>query len=197
MAPCLVLINGYPGVGKYTIAKLVHEALGSSNSTFIHNHLLIDPVEAIQPGRTPAHYALRKKFRDVAFDAIIADPNSQLNIIITICLAANDDDIVVMREHLRIASERRIPVYWINLICDEQEHKARMVSDERKNGGTSKCTDPAVLDGIKARSGTILLTAADILEATRGLVVDYQQLDTSGKSPEECAQAALEWIKRR
>jgi hypothetical protein len=196
MAPCLVLINGYPGVGKYTIAKLVHEALGSDN-TFIHNHLLIDPVEAIHPGRTPAHYALRKKFYNIAFDAVIADSNSQLSIVITICLAANDDDISVMHEHLRIACERRVPVYWINLTCDEREHKARIVSDERKNGGTSKCTDPAVLDGIKARSGTILLIAADIAEAIGSLTVDYRQLDTSGKSPEQCAQAALEWIKRR
>ncbi|KAF2667325.1 hypothetical protein BT63DRAFT_290038 [Microthyrium microscopicum] len=109
MEPCLILINGYPGVGKHTIAKHIHTALDSdNNTTFIHNHLLIDPVEAICPGRNPRHYALRKKFRDVAFDALIADPNPQLSIIITISLGANADDIAVMHEHLRIARERRI-----------------------------------------------------------------------------------------
>jgi hypothetical protein len=102
-----------------------------------------------------------------------------------------------MHEHLRIVWERRVPVYWINLTCDEREHKARMVSDERKNGGTSKCTDPAVLDAIKARSGTTLLTVADIAKAIGVLTVEYLQLDTSGKLPEECAQAALEWMKRK
>lgn len=80
---------------------------------------------------------------------------------------------------------------------DEREHKARIVSDERKNGGSSKCTEPAVLDGIKARSGTILLSAADIAETIGHLTVDYRQLDTSRKSPEQYAQAALEWIKRK
>jgi hypothetical protein len=196
MVPCLIFINGYPGVGKYTIAKLILKTLGS-DSTFIHNHLLIDPVEAIHPGRTPAHYALRKKFRDVAFDALIADSNSQLSIVMTISLAANNDDIAVMHEHLRIAWERQVPAYWINLTCDDREHKARIVSDERKNGGTSKCTDPAVLDAIKARSGTTLLTATDIANAISGFTVECRELDTSRRSPEECAEAALEWMKRK
>jgi hypothetical protein len=196
MAPCLILINGYPGVGKNTIAKLVHKALGS-DCTFIHNHLLIDPVEAIYPGRTPAHYALRKKFRDVAFDALIADSNPKLSILITISLAANNDDIAVMYEHLRISRERRLPVYWINLICDDKEHKARMVSEERKNGGTSKCTDPAVLDAIKARSGTSLLTATDISKDVGSMVVEYRQQNTTGALPEESAQTALRWMNCR
>lgn len=165
MAPGLLLINGYPGVGKYTIGELLHKALGS-NTTFLHNHLLIDPVEAIYPGRTPAHYSLRKKFRKVAFDALIENPTPQLIILSTISLAANNDDIAVMYEYFRIARERMIPVYWINLTCDDEEHKTRVSSDERKNGGTSKCTDPAVLDKIKARDGTALLTIEDIMDAT-------------------------------
>jgi hypothetical protein len=196
MRSYLILINGYPGVGKYTIAKLVHNALGSE-SRFIHNHLLIDPVEAIHPGRTADHWALRKKFRDVAFDDLIANSNSNLTIIITVSLAANNDDIVVMHEHLRIARERELPVYWINLICDEREHKNRMVSDERKFGGTSKCTDPAVLDAIKARTGTTLLTPADVANEIRDLSVDYQKQDTSRQSQEECAQVTLQWMKRK
>lgn len=193
MPPCLILINGYPGVGKYTIAKLLHNALGS-NSTFIHNHLLIDPVEAIYPGRTPAHYALRKQFRDVTFDALIKDPNPQLSILITISLAANNDDIDVMHEHLKIARERLIAVYWINLTCNDDEHKTRMVSDERKYGGTSKCTDPTVLDEIKTTEGAALLTIGDVTDAIQSLTVEFLQLDTSGKLPKECADIIQEWI---
>lgn len=194
MKPCLILINGYPGVGKHTIAKLVHGALGAE-STFIHNHLLIDPAEAIYPGRTEAHYTLRKRFRDLAFDALIADPSSERIVLITICLGENNDDIAVMGEHLQIARERRVPVYWENLTCDNvAEHNGRIASEQRKSSGTSKCTDPEVLEELKKKSGAALLTAADIAEDIDDILVTFCVQDTIGKSPEECARVMLQWM---
>jgi hypothetical protein len=193
MKPCLILINGYPGVGKHTIAKLIHKTLGAKSS-FVHNHLLIDPVEAIHPGRTAAHYALRKRFRDVAFEALIADPCSERTIILTICLGENKNDVAVMREHLRIAHERQVPVYWVNLTCDNvAEHSSRITSEERKSGGTSKCTDQGVLEELM-KSGTALLTEADMTEDIKDISVSFRVQDTSGKLPEECARVILQWM---
>jgi hypothetical protein len=193
MKSCLILINGHPGVGKHTIAKLVHQGIGAK-SLFIHNHLLIDPVEAIHPGRTVAHYALRKKFRDVAFDALIADQNPERIIILTVCLGQNEVDAAVMREHLRIAQERRTPVCWVNLTCDSVvEHHDRIAEDERKSGRSTKFTDTELLDALK--SETALLTAADITEEVKDVGVSFCVQDTSDKSPEESSRATLFWLE--
>jgi hypothetical protein len=63
---CVLLLNGFPGVGKLTIASLFEAKLDHSSTPFrlIDNHLLIDPVVAIEPVRNKGHYALRKKFRN-------------------------------------------------------------------------------------------------------------------------------------
>ena len=196
MKPCLILINGYPGVGKYTIAKHIHGALGAVESTFIHNHLLIDLVEAIYPGRTSAHYALRKKFRDLAFGALIADPRPERFIIFTVCLGENEDDIAVMYEHLQIARERCLPVCWVNLTCDdEEEHNCRIASEQRKASGKSKCTDPEVLKEMKTKSGAALLRAADIAAHIEDLLVSFCVQDTSGMSAEGAARLLLHWMR--
>jgi hypothetical protein len=193
MKPCLILVNGYPGVGKKSIAKLIHQDLDAT-TTFIHNHLLIDPVVAIHPSRNEAHYALRKRFRQIAFEALIKDSNTDRIIILTVCLGDNQDDIAVMLEHLHIARERRIPVFWVNLLCnDVSEHERRIASDERKRSGMSKCTDPVLLREIKNKSK--LLATTDIMGDVANLSLAYYEQDTSNKSIKECAQDILQWIE--
>lgn len=99
-----------------------------------------------------------------------------------------------MHEHLDIATGRSVAVRWINLTCEAGEHKARIVSDERKIG-TTKCTDPALLDELERKEGTALLIPGDMKDSIGPLVLDYLQLDTSEKEPEDCAETILKWTK--
>ena len=53
--PSIVLFNGFPGVGRYSIAREL-ESIIPGETRLIDNHMLIHPVEAIHPGRTPEHH---------------------------------------------------------------------------------------------------------------------------------------------
>ena len=61
----IVVLNGFPGTGKYTILKRVKALLPADNSShLVDNHLLIDPVQALYPDRSAAHHVFRQKIRD-------------------------------------------------------------------------------------------------------------------------------------
>jgi hypothetical protein len=192
MQPCLILLNGYPGVGKLTIAKLIHSALDAQHTIFLHNHLLIDPAEIIIPGRTPAYYEFRKRLRNLAFDALVANPDTNITILMTSCMGSIEREVENLHEHLRIGRERGIPVYWINVVCNQTQHISRISSEERKRGGTSKWTDPGLLDELAAQ-GIRLLNSGDIADGYQA-TVKFRELDSTAKTPEESSQAILEWI---
>ena len=69
----LVWINGFPGVGKYTIAKQLVTLLGNDKAILIDIHQLIDPVEAEMARDHPEYrnirlhpdYQLRRRQRRV------------------------------------------------------------------------------------------------------------------------------------
>jgi hypothetical protein len=50
---CLVMLNGFPGVSKLTIARSLQSSLTDQNveTRLIDDHLIIDPAEAVHPGR--------------------------------------------------------------------------------------------------------------------------------------------------
>ncbi|CAM6086876.1 unnamed protein product [Calypogeia fissa] len=134
----------YPGVGKFTIAKALQKALPEGMShRLIDSHLLIDPVEAIEPGRNEAHYRLCQEFRHVAFRAVECIRRR----IMSTCLAATPNDVETFREHAQIALTRTVPLIIVNISCDESANIARLCSDERKKGaanGKTKLTDAKV-----------------------------------------------------
>lgn len=61
---CHIWINGFPGVGKLTVAKELHRML--DNSVLIDNHQLIDVVKL--PRDDPDYNAQRIKAREAAFE---------------------------------------------------------------------------------------------------------------------------------
>jgi len=68
--PPWIYINGYPGVGKLTVAHALARALESRSRSarVYHNHLLIDPVGAIVERDAPEYRALRSE--------LVCDTNS-------------------------------------------------------------------------------------------------------------------------
>ncbi|TVY56068.1 hypothetical protein LCER1_G003705 [Lachnellula cervina] len=188
--PCLILFNGFPGVGKLTIAKNFQAVLEESRipTRLIDNHVLIDPVEAIEPGRSPAHYALRKAIRKAAFDGLKALEGGVV-ILMTTCLAANQADIEVFKEYVEIALARGIQLININVSCDEATNKQRLCSEERRevreNGGKMKLVDADVLATLRREH--VLLDASAHLSGgeAQGVNIRQCQLDTSSLSVEE------------
>jgi chloramphenicol 3-O-phosphotransferase len=144
----VILLNGFPGVGKFSIGRRLFNLLDHKYVRFIDNHLLIDPVEAITPGRGSDHKALRHAFRRVTFDALCDIADQSITIILTSCLSSTEEDQQVMEEHLAIASRRKVPFYLFNITCDRSEHHSRLVTTERSTGSKTKLIDPDILDSM-------------------------------------------------
>ena len=100
---CLVILNGFPGVGKLTIARSLQSRLTNVETRLIDNHLTIDPAEAIHPGRGRQHKAFRNKLRQVIFDELKTIPERDTVLIMTSSPGANVEDTAVFAEYLEVS----------------------------------------------------------------------------------------------
>ena len=97
---CLVLLNGFPGVGKLTIARSLQSKLGNEDTRLIDNHVIIDPAEAVHPGRGYQHKVFRDRLRHVLFDELKTISGHETVLIMTCSLGANVEDAAIFAEHL-------------------------------------------------------------------------------------------------
>jgi hypothetical protein len=190
--PCILFLNGFPGVGKYTVARKLAAVL--PNARLLDNHALIDPVEAIEPGRTPEHYSLRKAIRTAAFKGIKESPRKDLAMILTSCTSSSPADMAVFEEYLDIARHRKIPFVSVNITCSDQANVARLVASERADGRKSKLTDASVLDRLK-RDAVLLDPRRDGVDVA-GVEQHHFELDNTNLSPEEAAMAIAGFVEK-
>ena len=142
----IVVLKGFPGTGKYTILKRVQElVLADKSSRLVDNHLLIDPVQALFPGRSGDHHALRLSIRDAVF--LTSQLAQECHIVLmTACLATeNHRDTGFIREDLALVCGTNVPLYWISASCDRERLVERAQCDERVQSSKTKPTDPAIL----------------------------------------------------
>lgn len=104
----------------------------------LDNHLLIDPVQAIAPGRSPEHYRLRKAFQGAAIHGMISQPNKDTIFLITACLSSSERDVETARQFVTVGRRRNVPFAFVNLICDWQNHAVRLQAEHRLPGKTTK-----------------------------------------------------------
>jgi hypothetical protein len=67
------------------------------------NHLIIDPVQAVHPGRGLQHREFRDKLRRVIFDEIKTVSEQDTVLIMTCSLGANVADAAVFAEYLEVS----------------------------------------------------------------------------------------------
>ncbi|KAL7907062.1 hypothetical protein GGI35DRAFT_457593 [Trichoderma velutinum] len=142
----VVVLNGFPGIGKFTILKRVKELLPAGTTCFLDNHLLIDPVVAVIPDRSDEHHELRRMIRAPIFEKLRKRAQEGHTILMTACLADNQDkDIVFLNEHFDIVRGTGVPIVWVNAYCDQALLEQRLQSPERCQGTKTKLTDVHVL----------------------------------------------------
>ena len=143
----IVVLNGFPGAGKFTILKHVKELLPANNTRLVDNHLLIDPAQAVYPDRqNPEHYELRRKLQEPVFESISKLAQDGHVVLMTTCLADNIDmDAALFREHLAMVRGTDVPLFWVNAHCDQAVLEQRVRSAERCQSAKMKLTDVGVL----------------------------------------------------
>jgi hypothetical protein len=142
---CVILLNGFPGVGKLSTARALCLHLQEAPTRLFDNHLIIDPVEAIHPGRGPEHKFMRAHFRQIAFANLKSLPDQNLMIVMTATLAKNDEDAATFAEYVDIARARDVPFYSFIVTCDPAEHRDRLQSADRLSYRVCKLSDPGKL----------------------------------------------------
>lgn len=142
----IVVLNGFPGTGKFTILKQAQELLPADTTCLLDNHLLIDPVVAVIPGRSDEHHELRRMVRAPIFEQLGKRAQEGLVILMTACLAEDDKrDAAFLQEHLDMARRTGVPIFWENAHCDHAALEQRVGSPERCQGAKTKLTDVRVL----------------------------------------------------
>ncbi len=172
----MIHLNGYPGVGKLTVGRLLAQRLGGR---LLDNHAMYDVAFALAEFRSPAWDRLARGVRDVAFAGVEALP-PQVPVVTTNACSDSDWGREMWRAMLDLAERRGSPFMVVSMDCEPQEN-ARRLSSEGRGGG--KMTDPAALEAYR-RNWRLLEHGGD------GLL----RLDCTSLSAEQSATAILDWV---
>ena len=161
-AKTIVHINGWPGSGKLTIAKMLAQMLGA---TLVDNHTLINPAEMLFSRRDPLYRSLRAAVREAVFDHI-ARADAEASFIFTDALSDDEYDSAQFEQYRALAKRRGARLVPVVLDCSEDENRRRLVEAGRAE--RHKLVDVSVLDGLRAQHR--------LLRADQALVIDVTDL---------------------
>ena len=151
----IVHINGWPGIGKLTIARKIIALLGGSHDArLVHNHLLIDPVDTILSRNSPSYQTYRRNLRAIVFKAIATVPETFDSIyVFTDFQTDNELGKSVTNEYAEVANQRGCAFVPIILSCSLEENRRRITSAGRldADGRAGKLTDPEHLVAMRGR----------------------------------------------
>ncbi|KAJ6031339.1 hypothetical protein N7540_002071 [Penicillium herquei] len=134
----IIHLNGFPGVGKLTIARYLVKLLSSAK--LVHNHLLINPTDAVLHRTQPGYQTLRHAIRQTILSTLINEPATFDTTYIFTDFQSDDElGAAVCEEYRTTAKLRGTDFIPIMLFCDEKTNMQRLVSSDRELH--SKLTD--------------------------------------------------------
>lgn len=172
----MIHLNGYPGVGKLTVGRLLAARLGGR---LLDNHTIYDVAFALAEFRSPAWDRLARGVRDVAFAGVEELP-TEIPIITTNACSDSDWGQEMWRTMLELAERRGSRFLVVSMNCGPEENARRLTADGRSGG---KMTDPLALEAYR-RNWKLLEDGGD------GLL----RLDCTDLSAEESASTIAEWV---
>ncbi|KAJ5215628.1 uncharacterized protein N7498_002035 [Penicillium cinerascens] len=180
----IIHINGFPGTGKLTVAQdlVAHVAL-SANLKLIHNHLLINPADAVLHRTQPGYQSLRRAVRAAVFTSLATEPATfNTTYLFTDFQTTNEQGASVCAEYAQAAKDRGCLLIPIVLTCDEDENIKRMMQSER--GKHAKLMDVELLRMF--RKGAPVFEFSDRKE--------FLEIDVTRLEPEEVARTIWEHV---
>ncbi|GIZ43980.1 hypothetical protein CKM354_000718900 [Cercospora kikuchii] len=167
----LVWINGFPGVGKLTVARELLKLYTKEQVALIDNHQLIDSVAARFQRNDPQYYVERRKERQKAFERWVLNRDERHRLVVfTDCQSKNELGSAIGAEYEDAALRAGRVFIPVVLHCDQSENLKRAVSTERQESGTTKLTDVEILAELRAEH--VMLT----FDLPTQLVLDVSDL---------------------
>ncbi|MGI3166306.1 AAA family ATPase [Pseudooceanicola sp. 200-1SW] len=177
----IVLLNGYPGIGKLTIGR--HLA-ARSNAVLLDLHTLYNPAYALAAPKSQAYFNIIREIWAVVDPRVLALPPGQ-RVILTDVMAGRPPHEPWIEENLarlhRLGAARG-GLAVVNLSCARAENRRRITAPER--AGAGKPRDPAYADAKHTAAKPLLSCGADHL----------LELDVTELSAEAAALRIAAWL---
>ncbi|KAK3720103.1 hypothetical protein LTR37_003926 [Vermiconidia calcicola] len=183
MPAYVIYINGWPGVGKLTVARQFQKLMPGSQ--VLHNHELIDPVEKRHPRGSARYQMKRAEYRQARLKPIMQDPKLKDTVFIFTDSQTEHSECVGDYTDLGLG-ERGRRIYSVVLHCEMEENMRRLAMAGRGGILNGKLTDVEVLKQYRSR-GSILRFGDD----------DEVEMDVTDIEPEEAARRVYEFVERR
>lgn len=179
-----IYINGYPGVGKFTVARELQRIL--PNSKVYHNHLFIDPIAALVDRSSPEYNTIRTNYRRHLLN-LIATSESERNTtcIFTDSRCNSEIGSIAVKDYEDASKRRGVPFIPIIMTCDPDENARRVVDESRGEGNCTKLRNTGVLRDIRQKEEMYRFGDERELE-----------LDVTNLSPTEAAQKIVDHIMK-
>lgn len=184
----LIVLNGYPGVGKSSVASALQALIPESRC--LQSHLLIEPVAALLERDETGYRHLRKALRTPILDCIANNPSLQHRTIITTYYQETlEDREIDLKEFFESAMRGGRPFMVFILSCSPQENTRRLLG--RSRSSKSSLRDENILNDI--RQNHFVYSFFD--DGFQKPDVWEYQLDIEDTKPEEAARKILELMK--
>jgi len=181
--PPFIYINGYPGVGKLTVANELCKLLPKSK--VFDNHLLIDPAAAIYERSAPEYQPLRQILRREALRSIAASTSTRdITWIFTDQQSSSPLGTSSARDYQNAATTRGSLFISIILNCEIEENLRRTKAEGRGGSANTKLSDVAIVRSIREREDIFHFGDANELE-----------LDATSLSPTQAAHAIFQHVE--
>ena len=168
----IIHLNGWPGVGKFTIGSALAAAMPAR---LIHNHLLHDVAINCTGLNDQQRWPLYDAVRELAYSALAERPKSEKFIMTNGLCVHRVREVIACNHVVDLAIKRHVPLVPVVLEADLEENMRRVQSADRVG---RKLSDPTILRSM-SRSDVIqrpkvpellvldvtLLTAAEAAKA--------------------------------
>lgn len=156
----VVHINGWPGSGKLTIARLLADRLGAR---LIDNHVLLNPAEALYQRGEPGHAMLHAETRALVLRHAANLP-AKVPLVFTDALSDDAEDTARYTACHSLAVARGSRCVPVVLDIDEAENERRLAEPGRS--AHRKLMDLAVLRAMRARYRLLRPPGCIVLDVT-------------------------------
>jgi predicted kinase len=175
----IVHLNGWPGSGKLTVARVVARKLGAR---LLDNHTLHDVAGRLCDRHTREYWELYYQVREIAYKRVRALPFHETVVMTNAFALESDREREGWAAVKALAHDRGVPLVAVTLQCSLDENVRRIASEDRRD---RKMTDPGPL--IEWRSALTLLTDGSVPSLT---------IDNTNRSPDQVADDIAGFVRR-
>lgn len=177
----IIHINGFPGVGKLTVGKLLAAQLGGR---LLDNHSIYNVALALTEFKSPPYYETLRAVRAIAYQRVLELPAGVPVVLTNAHMSDSDWGNECWDAVIELARTRGVPLFIVVMECSPEENARRIQGLDREE--KRKPRDPGMFRGnIEGRP--LLDRGGDHL----------LRLDVTHLPAEEAARQIAAWVLGR